>query len=195
MESRPLPELPVIDVIPHLTIDAKTHLSEIVRYSVASRSLHAAWVAPVESALFQLAQWLTQVDFLGDIRAVIEAQLSQKATEDAEAKHPEPGRTAHASFSSDKDQDAAKREIQLIRRLYNSLQRQKDDLKHVLLTVAAPPASVMAQELEFQVIPASHGCFFELSSFNLPFFEAEDGTTRGEGGSILSGLDGMYMLL
>jgi hypothetical protein len=195
MESRPLPELPVTDPISPLTLDSKTHVSDIVRYSVTSRSLRTAWVAPVESALFQLAQWLTQVDFLGDIRAVIEAKLSQKAAEDAEAKHAEAGMTANASFSSGKEQDAAKREIQLIRRVYNSLKRQKDDLMHLLLTVSAPPASVTAQELEFQVVPASHGCLFQLSSFNLPFFEDEDGTMRGEGGSILSGLDGMYVPL
>ena len=155
--------------------------------------MRTAWVAPVESALFQLAQWLTQVDFLGDIRVVIEAKHSQKAAEDAEAKHPEAGMTANASFLSDTEQDTAKREIQMIKRLYNSLQQQKDDLKHVLLTVAAPPASITAQELEFQVIPPSHGCLFQLSSFDLPFFEDGDGTTRGKGGSILSGLDGMYV--
>lgn len=183
------------DAIPPLTIDAKTHVSDIVRYSVTSRSLRTSWVAPVESALFQLAQWLTRVDFLGDIRAVIEAQLSQKVAKDTEAKHPEAVTTANASFSSDKEQDGAKREIQLLRRLYDSLQQQKDDLKHVLLTVAAPPAYVTAQVPEFQVVPASHGCLFQLSSFNLPFFEDEDGTMRGEGGSILSGLDGMYVPL
>lgn len=190
-----LPPLPERSQIPYLTIDAKAHVADIIRYAVTSRSLRAVWVPSLEGALLQLAQWLNQASFLEDMRNTMEDKLSSKATEDQANKTSEAAMTASASLPSEKEQDGTKRKTQLIRRLYKLFQERKDGRKHLLLTVAAPPAAVTAQELEFHVVPAAHGCSFEPSWFHLPFFQEEDGTTLGEGGTIISGLEGTYITI
>lgn len=190
-QPKPLPAIPATNAVPALTVDAKAHLHDIIQYSVTTRSLSATWVLPLVSALDQLAQWLVQTDFLQDIRTLKEIKRSNKVQDGSATKDSKAGTTRDASFSSDKTDDNAQRVRRLRLRLHKLLQGPAEGPKHVLLTVAAPPAAVTAQELEFQIIPASQGCSFEISRFHLPLFEDDNGTMLGEGGSIISGLERM----
>ncbi|PVF97022.1 hypothetical protein CPB86DRAFT_874463 [Serendipita vermifera] len=196
---KPLPDIPSINVIPPLTVDAKAHLEEILQYSLSSRSVPEAWLHPLAHALDQLAEWLAQSDCIHDIRLSRERRDSKDAVDEISVEDNDAHTEVTASFSLDADQSNNDHRRELISRLHKLLQNSNEGLKHILITVAAPPGAVTAQELDFHVIPAGLGCSFEPSSFHLPFFLDDNGTTLGEGGSIISGLniekDGTFCII
>jgi hypothetical protein len=186
---KPLPDIPSVNVIPPLTVDAKARLEEILQYSLSSRSVLDVWLHPLVHALDQLAEWLVQSDSVHDIRVSRERRKETTSVDEISTKDSDRHTVATASFSLDADRSNNDSRRELISRLHKLIQDSNDGLKHILITAAAPPAAITAQELDFHVIPAGQGCSFEPSSFHLPFFLDDDGATRGEGGSILSGLN------
>ncbi|KAG8839645.1 hypothetical protein FRC18_009575 [Serendipita sp. 400] len=185
---KPLPPIPLTgsNESPPLTIDAQTHLGEVIKYSLASRELSAAWLRPLEDALNRFAQWLAQSQCIQNSRTKREHEISPDY---AVLLASSSDVTTNPSVSGSIVQDSDAQRQELIPHLHNILQKQEEGSSHLLVCVVAPPAAATAQDLEFQVIPASSGCIFEPSAFNLPFFVDKDGVTRGEGGTIISGLD------
>jgi hypothetical protein len=145
-------------------------------------------------AIEQFSKLLTtQADFLHDTRSSRQNTLLKAAQDTASIIDApnEPVMVSDASLGGDpRDTSSIKQEP--VRLLYASLHNQTHGTGHLLVTVAAPPAAVTAQDLAYHVIPASNGCGFEPSLFHLPFFEDPDGTTRGDGGSIVCGLDSEF---
>jgi hypothetical protein len=187
-EIKPLPIPPVGNEITALTIDAITHVSDVIRYSLKARSLSPAWERPLDMAVKEFSKLLTiEVEFLHDTRSSRQATIL-KAAQDT-ASLTDTSNDSDASLGADTKQVASSSKQEPIRLLYTSLQSQSHGTRHLLVTVAAPPAAVTAQDFAFHVIPASQGCIFEPSSFHLPFFEDADGTTLGDGGSVICGLD------
>jgi hypothetical protein len=196
-QPKPLPALPLSDTVPPLTVDAKAHVGDIVRYSLRERSLSSEWAQPLEIALGQLAQWLTEGGWLAELSASKRERISLSASSINPARADAPVTSANASVITSSDaggtiragnqRAASNEENRIIAQLYASIQAQSEGTKHVLLTVAPPPETFVAQEVDFHVIPVSLGCEFQASLFHLPFFEDDDGNTRGEGGHILCG--------
>lgn len=193
---KPLPVTPIVDKVPALTIDAAAHLSAIIRYSVKARSISPSWAAPVDIAVGQFVQWLTNnADLLHESRALRQKSLLKPAP-DSPGKldaPTDPVIVIDASLTAGAEKKEVPKKEDSFRRLWLALQTPTHGIDHLLLTVSAPPAAVTAQDLSFHVIPASQGCVFEPSLFHLPFFEDADGTTRGEGGSIVCGLNGTFI--
>jgi hypothetical protein len=184
--------LPIPPEITALTTDAIVHVSDVIQYSLKARALSSAWELPLDMTVREFAKMLTiQADFLHDTRSARQSTLLKAAQDTASVTDTpnEPVLVSNASLGADTKQDASSSKQDPIRLLYTSLHTQAHGTRHLLVTVAAPPAAVTAQDFAFHVIPASHGCIFEPSSFYLPFFEDTDGTTLGDGGSIICGLD------
>ena len=198
LRVKPLPTTPEIDEVPALTIDAVAHLSAIIRYSVKVRSLSPEWAAPVDMGVKKLVEWLTSnAEFIHESRilrqkALLQRLLGAPGKPDAP---DEPVMVNDASLAADAEKETINNKQTSLQRLWSTLQAQKHGTDHLLVTVAAPPAAVTAQDLSFLVIPASRGCVFETSTFHLPFFEDADGTTQGEGGSIICGLNGKLIII
>ncbi|KAG8835679.1 hypothetical protein FRC17_001868 [Serendipita sp. 399] len=191
---KPLPPVPLTDPNdnPPLTIDARGHLGDVISYSLSSRELSAAWQRPLENALNVFAQWLLQSRCIQDSCIERERQTLSEITNSSVQSSQEKRATTNTTNASItesvvRDSDAQRRE--LISHLYDVLQRQEGGPSHLLVCAAAPPAAATAQDLEFQVVPASSGCSFEEGVFHLPFFIDGDEITRGEGGAIISGWD------
>ena len=191
-EVKPLPIPPVGNEITSLTVDAMAHISDVTRYSVKARSLPPAWEQPLDMAIKQFSKLLmTRADFLHDARTSRQNTLLMSAQDTASITGA-PNELVivnSASVATDVTQETLRSKQDPVKRLYDSLGTQKHGTRHLLVTVAAPPAAVTAQDLSYHIIPASHGCTFEPYAFHLPFFQDTDGTTRGDGGGVVCGLD------
>lgn len=187
--------MPRTSAVPALTVDAKSHLKNIIHYAITCRQLSAAWLHPVENAVGQLAQWLAESDILHDIRQFREASLSPKQADPPVSAADELSASADASFSGNGTHQSR------MNKLYKLIKDGKKGPKHLLLTVAPPPpkhvlltvagpiSPTVVQDSDYEVIPESMGCLFKPGVFQLPLFEDDTGAPRGEGGHILTGLE------
>ena len=212
---KPLPDVPASLVLRRLTVESNALIRTFIQCMVDKEGLDSSWTNVIKGALADLGECVESGQWLPGFKMTQTARNRANVREETrmhEQARKERDRLRNVKAAKGKGSDKLKKGDGEIHDVQASTPRSEEETrrlklkeictlistpalpastlspKHLLLTIAPHTATLPERDLDFDIIPTSKGCRFQVDAYSLPFFEEGLGK-GGKGGIIICGLD------
>lgn len=191
--SKPLPRLPLYDELPPFTPAATAHLKKILTQGLERENLSIQWLSHIEEALLDLAEAARKGEWTTGIKQKrLMAGLSTGPTGASTIDFPNEDKAQQSEPPPQESIPLDELWKLLEDRIHKSSVPAPASTPSLLILTQSPyePGHHFPDlGIGFDIRPHREACVFTAASFSLPYYTADNGQRRGQGGRIVAGME------